>query len=108
MRSMVEGARHTSRNCGKDAFQILEYLARRDAEDVVPVLAEKRITTLVVDRRIAPIVHPAIDLDRERCRKAIEVGDVRADWMAFAELHPKLLATKLRPQTNFGWRHLAA
>ncbi len=108
MRSMVEGARHTSRDRREDAFQILEHLARRDAKNVASVLAEKRIAALVIGGRVTTIVKFAIDLDREMGRTAIEVGDIGADRMPLTELHTELLAAKLRPQTNFGRRHLAA
>jgi hypothetical protein len=108
MRSMVEGARHTSRDRREDTFEILEDFARGDAKDIMPVLTEKCVASLVIGRRVTAIVKLAIDLDRERCRTAIEVGDIWADRMPLTKLHTQLLAPKLRPQTNFGWRHLAA
>jgi hypothetical protein len=89
---MVEGARHTSGDRGEDAFQILEHLARGDAEDVVPVLAEKRVAALIIGGCIATIMELAVDFDREMGRTTIEVSDIGADWVPFAKFYAELLA----------------
>ncbi len=100
---MVEGGRRQRTDSGGYTIGIRHHPRCCDPHDPQSLFAQGSKPYIVTGRPIAHIMCRAIDLDHQSGFSAIEVHDIRPDWMLAAEFRACLAATQSLPQRCFGW-----
>ena len=86
---------------------IPQHVRGRNANQDKPALAQESLASFVPNGSIAVEVARPIDLDRELCRRTIEIEDIRTDGM-LASKFDAVRVSKMLPKQDLGQAHLAA
>jgi hypothetical protein len=90
------------------AFEIIEHIARRNAQRVEADTMQDAIASEITMRVVAHRVRHAIHFDQEAALKAGEIGNVAAARELAAKSKPVGALSELLPEDNLGQRHPAA